>query len=62
MSSEEKRQIREVDYLAVMMQRDALVKKAAYIRRLLKRCLDAWRSSQVDELVYEAERCSQQLS
>ena len=53
--------IREVVFLAVMMQRDALVKKAADIRRLLKRRLDAWRSSQVDELLYEAERCSQQL-
>ena len=43
------------------MQRDALVKKAADIHHLLKRRLDAWRSSQVDELLYEAERCSQQL-
>ena len=42
---------RLVVYLAVMMQRNALVRKAADICHLLKRRLDAWRSSQVDELL-----------
>lgn len=50
-----------IDYLAVMLERDALVKKTADVHHQLKRHLDAWRSSQIEELLYEAKRCSQQL-
>ena len=47
-------------FLVVLLPRDALV-KGAHVRHLLKRRMQAWRSNQIDELLFDAERCSQQM-
>ena len=48
-------------FTVVMLQRDVMVKKGTDVRRLLKQHIDAWRAGQIDELMFEAERCAQKL-
>ena len=57
----EVRSERLIVFLVVLLQQDALVKKGAHVRHLLKRRMRAWRSNQIDELLFDAERCSQQM-
>ena len=53
---------RVIVFIAVMMQRDKMVKKGADIRRLLKRRIDEWRQERSPELIHEYERCAKQWS
>ena len=53
---------RVIVFLAVMMQRDKMVKKGADIRRLLKRTMDEWRQDRFPKLTHEYERCAKQWS
>ena len=61
LASSEVKSERVIVFTVVMLQRDAMVKKGTDVRRLLKRRMDAWRAGQIDELMFEAERCAQQL-
>ena len=47
---------RVIVFLAVLLQRDTLVRKASDVRRLLKRRFDLWRKEQFDELIHEFQR------
>ena len=61
LASSEVNSERLIVFTVVMLQRDAMVKKGTDVRRMLKRRMDAWRAGQIDELMFEAERCAQQL-
>ena len=45
----------------VMLQCNVMVKKGVDMLYLLEQCIGTWRTSQIDELFYEAERCAKQL-
>jgi hypothetical protein len=48
---------RVIVFCSVILQRDLLIKKAADIRRLLRRRLVMWHEAAFDALVQDAERC-----
>ena len=56
----EEKSERFIAFMAVMLQRGAMVKRGADVRRLVKRRMAAWRESRIDELIQDAERCAQQ--
>ena len=61
LASSEVKSGRLIVFMVVLLQRDVMVKKGTDVRCLLKRRMDAWRAGQIDELMFEAERCAQQL-
>ena len=58
------RQCSEVEFVlvALVLQRDKMVKSGKDIRRLLNRRMDLWEAGRRWELVHEAERCDRQLA
>ena len=53
---------RVIVFVAVLMQRDKMVKKGAEIRRLLARRVREWRQERFLELIQEYQRCAKQFS
>ena len=53
---------RVIVFVAVLMQKDKMVKKGAEIRRLLARRVREWRQERFPELIQEYQRCAKQLS
>ena len=48
-------------YTGLILQRNAMIKSTADIRRLIGRRLDMWQRDELNQLLKEAKRCANQI-